>query len=117
MLCIQNPFKALLQILYIPCFYVFYKMPNRSSCYQIMLVHSVIDIIGIQVSGFLAGIACFQGWVYCQNPNLIFVISVVSTSGFSDKCGRYQIINYLDSVKRSSIKRLVKPNHDSVTRK
>uniref|UniRef100_A0A915EJ55 G-protein coupled receptors family 1 profile domain-containing protein n=1 Tax=Ditylenchus dipsaci TaxID=166011 RepID=A0A915EJ55_9BILA len=66
------------KIIYIPCLLVIYKNMAQS-CYKIMFVIGVSDIIGLVVIGLLSGYFSVAGSVYCSYPTLIFFSGFVIT--------------------------------------
>jgi nematode chemoreceptor len=52
------------------------------SCYKLMFLLGVIDMIVLPFNSIASGIQCMLGYHYCNNPSLYFIIGAIPTCEF-----------------------------------
>lgn len=71
------------KILYLPCLASIWKHVGQSSCYKLMLLMGVQDIVHLG-SHMLMGWLQITGTVFCSSPKLLFVFGCFHVCEFTD---------------------------------
>jgi hypothetical protein len=64
-------------VLGVPVCVALYRHRRENSCYALLFLVSVVDVIALNLLGLLTGVLGLLGVVYCQQPTLIYVSGCV----------------------------------------
>ncbi|ULT87841.1 hypothetical protein L5515_007033 [Caenorhabditis briggsae] len=56
------------------------------SCYKIMTLLAIVDIVSVLCSCLITGWLAYQGAVYCTYPNLIYIVGMAEMGLWSGSC-------------------------------
>lgn len=70
------------QTIYLPCMWVMLQEKYlRESCYKLMLLLGIWDMLNMPFSGLLTGYFAIVGDVYCSRPTVIYISGMISVGG------------------------------------
>uniref|UniRef100_A0A915DWN2 G-protein coupled receptors family 1 profile domain-containing protein n=1 Tax=Ditylenchus dipsaci TaxID=166011 RepID=A0A915DWN2_9BILA len=87
----RHPFRAIVfcvlgvfyELIYLPCLYAIWKCSKKhaqqASCYRLMFLLGLSDVVGIMLTTFFVGYFTFQGFVFCSRPLLFYICCVAGT--------------------------------------
>uniref|UniRef100_A0A1I7TVY2 Serpentine Receptor, class T n=1 Tax=Caenorhabditis tropicalis TaxID=1561998 RepID=A0A1I7TVY2_9PELO len=80
-------FGVFVEIVYIPCLIAIYKRGLlKLSCYKIMFLLGVTDMIATSIATILSGYLFIVGAVFCSYPELIYVAGCIGLGGWVCSC-------------------------------
>uniref|UniRef100_A0A183C159 G_PROTEIN_RECEP_F1_2 domain-containing protein n=1 Tax=Globodera pallida TaxID=36090 RepID=A0A183C159_GLOPA len=94
LLCLYIVFE----LLYLPCLWVFLRADDarRESCYRLMLLMAMLSMLSINSSCLIIGVYAIRGDVFCDRPNINFLIGMFC---FATYCAE-SMVNFILALNR-----------------